>query len=101
MNRRNAIKAAITGVAAACGLKAKPKITMRGFWARITSVGYSPISNKWGEKWERKCWECDGLTPDVVCHRCGFDSGVQPDGSFLVPPRFTAELNAMCNANRT
>jgi hypothetical protein len=44
MNRRNAIKAAIGGIAAACGWKAAkagPTVAFRNwFWGRVDSVGY-------------------------------------------------------------
>lgn len=50
MNRRDAIRAAIGGVAAACGLKAVRRpmsISLpRGFYAQITSVEYAGMLNQ-------------------------------------------------------
>jgi hypothetical protein len=146
MNRRNAIKAAIAGLAAVVGwkrVKALPykpffyaddetanPVLYRGIFPgdqngldllfheslpKIYDVRHDGmyVTQKQVQRgtdgyWEvtvtyepgRKCWECEQQTADVVCHHCGFDSGPQPDGGLLIPPRFNAHMEQLCNANR-
>lgn len=162
MNRRDAIKAAIAGVAAACGLKvdtekfkaglASAIALVTGFRSRRIGKGFfytedegeNPVLYRgmflhgeqiheltnhrslprfmderhdgmvavskelwFGEdgywhaevhyrrKDHRPCWECGIPIAEKVCSHCGFDSGPQPDGSLLIPPRFSPVLNEM------
>lgn len=100
MNRRNAIRAAIGGMIAA--------VLPCWWWKRPDIVAITPPGIEPPDGFECNgdplyltstvslgCWECGKTSATPICKHCGFDSGIQPDGSFLVPPRFNEAIAEM------
>lgn len=90
MNRRSAILSAI--VAAVAGVWPwQRKRTLADFCKVTVSRDDSRLPDP---PIALPCWQCGHESIDTKCPKCGHDSGIQPDGSYLVPQRFNPVLEA-------
>lgn len=67
-------------------------------WAPLTRQDIADVLNdeeRMPERPDLPCWECGHRTTEEKCPNCGFDSAVQADGGWLIPPRFTPVVEAM------
>ena len=96
MNRRNALKSVIAGAIAAVWPWKVTRVPIE-FGGAFFTGDIRVDERPWPMPVECPCWNC-GRHPvaiNSVCPHCGFDSRVQADGSYLVPPRFNEYLSDM------